>query len=112
MAGGPPPEGLDCWLSPYRGPLGELYYFVKSTVREGILPRMVRSMLAARGAVKKLMAKETDPTMKQILDARQLGLKVRGGCGSRCERGPRTEWGPCDPVPQRARRPTISTAPA
>lgn len=65
------------------------YKFVKPTVREGILPRLVRNLVAERRAVRDLLdgkkdektgeiivKKETDPMIRTILDKRQLALKV------------------------------------
>ena len=42
----------------------------------GILPALLEELLAARKATKKMMAKEEDPFMKNILDKRQLAIKV------------------------------------
>ena len=41
-----------------------------------IMPAILQELLAARTATKKQMKKETDPFMKNILDKRQLSIKV------------------------------------
>ena len=41
-----------------------------------IMPAILQELLAARSATKKQMKKETDPFMKNILDKRQLSIKV------------------------------------
>ena len=43
---------------------------------KAIMPSILHELLAARKATKKQMAKETDPFMKNILDKRQLSIKV------------------------------------
>lgn len=50
--------------------------FVKSTVRRGVLPALLRRILAARQAVKKSMKMQTDENLKKALHSRQLGLKL------------------------------------
>ncbi|GFO03605.1 DNA polymerase zeta catalytic subunit-like [Plakobranchus ocellatus] len=51
--------------------------FLKSTVRRGVLPRMVEEILNTRIMVKKSMKSvKDDKTMSRMLDARQLGLKL------------------------------------
>lgn len=50
--------------------------FVKPTVRKGILPRILESLIAARGHAKRLMAQEKDKFKQQIYNGRQLALKV------------------------------------
>lgn len=65
------------------------YKFVKPSVRLGILPQLVRNLVAERRAVRQLLdgvkdektgewiiKKETDPMIRTILDKRQLALKV------------------------------------
>lgn len=47
--------------------------FVKSDVRRGVLPALLRRILAARQAVKKSMKMQTDATLKKALHSRQLG---------------------------------------
>jgi DNA polymerase elongation subunit (family B) len=69
-------EGVDFDESPYKGPNGEVYYFIKNTKVKSLLYRMVSDMLVARGAAKKLMEKEEDPNLRKVLDARQLSLKI------------------------------------
>jgi DNA polymerase elongation subunit (family B) len=55
---------------------------------KSIMPAILEELLKARSATKKLMKKETDPFMENILDKRQLGYKVTanslyGQCGAR-----------------------------
>tara|TARA_B100000674_G_scaffold158910_1_gene126901 strand:- start:17293 stop:20433 length:3141 start_codon:yes stop_codon:yes gene_type:complete len=52
--------------------------FVSKTVRKGLLPEILESVLAERKAVKKMMKALNDPscTMYKVYDGRQLGLKV------------------------------------
>ena len=52
------------------------------------MPSVLEELLKSRKATKKLMAKETDPFMKNILDKRQLSIKLTanslyGQCGAR-----------------------------
>ena len=61
----------------YVAPNGAM--FLKSHVREGVLPRLLREILSARVAVKKLMkVAETagDMALYRALNARQFGLKL------------------------------------
>ncbi|KAJ8253633.1 hypothetical protein COCON_G00202450 [Conger conger] len=51
-------------------------YFVKSSVRKGLLPEILESLLSARTRAKAELKKETDPFKKQVLDGRQLALKM------------------------------------
>ncbi|CAG0913322.1 unnamed protein product [Notodromas monacha] len=51
-------------------------YFVKSSVRKGLLPAILESLLGARKKAKADLKKETDPFKKQVLDGRQLALKI------------------------------------
>ena len=50
--------------------------FATSKVRVGMLPQILINLLAARSLVKRQMAAAEDPTMKQILDGRQLAIKI------------------------------------
>ena len=53
--------------------------FVQSHVREGVLPRLLREILSARVAVKKLMKeaeRANDTHLYRALNARQFGLKL------------------------------------
>ena len=55
---------------------------------KSIMPSILEELLKARSATKKLMKKETDPFMQNILDKRQLGYKVTanslyGQCGAK-----------------------------
>lgn len=51
-------------------------YFVKSHQRKGLLPEILEELLGARTKAKGDLKKETDPFKKQVLDARQLALKI------------------------------------
>ncbi|XP_069047871.1 DNA polymerase delta catalytic subunit [Lepisosteus oculatus] len=51
-------------------------YFVKSSVRKGLLPEILENLLSARKRAKAELKGETDPFKKQVLDGRQLALKV------------------------------------
>uniref|UniRef100_A0A8C1XUW2 DNA polymerase n=1 Tax=Cyprinus carpio TaxID=7962 RepID=A0A8C1XUW2_CYPCA len=55
-------------------PTGDL--FVKSSVRKGLLPEILENLLSARKRAKAELKKETDPFKKQVLDGRQLALKI------------------------------------
>tara|TARA_B100001094_G_scaffold293754_1_gene313863 strand:+ start:1218 stop:5690 length:4473 start_codon:yes stop_codon:yes gene_type:complete len=55
---------------------------------KAILPSILQELLSARKATKKQMGKESDPFMKNILDKRQLSIKVTanslyGQCGAK-----------------------------
>ncbi|KAL0993510.1 hypothetical protein UPYG_G00108950 [Umbra pygmaea] len=50
--------------------------FVKSSVRKGLLPDILEDLLSARKRAKAELKKETDPFKKQVLDGRQLALKI------------------------------------
>jgi len=50
--------------------------FVKSTVREGLLPMILKNLLDARARAKKALKIETCPFKKKVLDGRQLALKI------------------------------------
>ncbi|XP_059007002.1 DNA polymerase delta catalytic subunit [Mustela lutreola] len=50
--------------------------FVKTSVRKGLLPQILENLLSARKRAKAELAKETDPLRRQVLDGRQLALKV------------------------------------
>lgn len=51
-------------------------YFVKAHIRKGLLPRVLDDLLSARAQAKRDMAAETDPFKKDVLDKRQLSIKV------------------------------------
>ena len=51
-------------------------FFVKSEVRHGVLPEILSDLLGARKKAKRELAAETDPFKKQVLDGRQLALKI------------------------------------
>ncbi|XP_058461751.1 DNA polymerase delta catalytic subunit [Malaya genurostris] len=50
--------------------------FVKMSVRKGILPEILESLLAARKRAKADLKIETDPFKRSVLDGRQLALKI------------------------------------
>lgn len=50
--------------------------FVKSSVRKGLLPEILESLLAARKRAKTELKNETDPFKRSVLDGRQLALKI------------------------------------
>jgi DNA polymerase delta subunit 1 len=65
------------------------YKYIKQDIREGIVPRLVRNLVAERRAVRNhldgvkdpvtgewIVEKEKDPMIRVILDKRQLALKV------------------------------------
>ena len=52
------------------------HYFVKSNVKQGILPLILKEILHARANAKKLMKEEKDPFKKAVLNGRQLALKI------------------------------------
>lgn len=51
-------------------------YFVKSHKRKGILPTILNELLTARKKAKNDLKKETDPFKKDVLNGRQLALKI------------------------------------
>lgn len=55
-------------------PTGDL--FVRSSVRKGLLPEILENLLSARKRAKTELKKETDPFKRQVLDGRQLALKI------------------------------------
>lgn len=50
--------------------------FAKTSVRAGILPDILESLLNRRKEAKKELKQETDPELRMSLDARQLALKI------------------------------------
>nr|XP_006813424.1 PREDICTED: DNA polymerase delta catalytic subunit-like [Saccoglossus kowalevskii] len=51
-------------------------YFVKNSVRKGLLPEILENLLSARKKAKAELKKEEDPFRKKVLDGRQLALKI------------------------------------
>ena len=51
-------------------------YFVKASVRKGILPMILEDLLGARKKAKADLKNETDPFRRKVLDGRQLALKI------------------------------------
>ncbi|KAJ3190847.1 DNA-directed DNA polymerase delta [Irineochytrium annulatum] len=51
-------------------------YFVKASVRKGLLPIILEDLIAARKVAKSDLKKATDPFKKAVLDGRQLALKI------------------------------------
>lgn len=50
--------------------------FVTASVRKGLLPEILESLLAARKRAKAELKSETDPFKRSVLDGRQLALKI------------------------------------
>ncbi|TID23937.1 hypothetical protein CANINC_003098 [Pichia inconspicua] len=50
--------------------------FIKSHKRKGILPTILQELLSARKQAKSDLKNETDPFKKQVLNGRQLALKI------------------------------------
>eukprot|EP01106_Pelomyxa_sp_JSP_P018901 TRINITY_DN907_c0_g1_i7.p1 TRINITY_DN907_c0_g1~~TRINITY_DN907_c0_g1_i7.p1 ORF type:complete len:513 (+),score=147.70 TRINITY_DN907_c0_g1_i7:83-1540(+) len=50
--------------------------FIKSSVKRGVLPRILEDLLKARKAARAQLAKETDPVRRAVYDGRQLALKI------------------------------------
>jgi DNA polymerase delta subunit 1 len=57
-----------------RTPNGD--YFVKQSVRRGLLPEILQELLAARKEAKKEMEAASDQFLKNVLNGRQLALKI------------------------------------
>jgi len=57
-----------------RTPNGD--YFVKSTVKKGILPIILEELISARKQAKTELKNATDPFIRAVLDGRQLALKI------------------------------------
>lgn len=70
------PPAEEHWRSPETGANGEVYYFIRSSVHEGVLSRMQTKLLRARREAKRLMELEQDPVRKEVLNARQLSIKI------------------------------------
>lgn len=51
-------------------------FFAKENLRKGILPTILKELLDARKQAKREMKNETDPFKKQVLNGRQLALKI------------------------------------
>ena len=51
-------------------------YFVKSTIKKGILPIILEELISARKQAKDELKKATDPFIRAVLDGRQLALKI------------------------------------
>ncbi|KAF7284558.1 hypothetical protein GWI33_021941 [Rhynchophorus ferrugineus] len=50
--------------------------FVKSSVRPGLLPHILKHLLAARKKTKELLKEAKDPVLKAVLNGRQLAYKI------------------------------------
>lgn len=50
--------------------------FVKASVRKGLLPEILENLLSARKKAKAELKNETDPFKQNVLDGRQLALKI------------------------------------
>lgn len=51
-------------------------FFVKQFITKGLLPEILENLLSARKKAKTDLKQETDPFRKQVLDGRQLALKI------------------------------------
>ncbi|CAG9321819.1 unnamed protein product [Blepharisma stoltei] len=51
-------------------------YFVKATIRKGILPIILEELIGARKKAREEIKQTDDPFMKKVLDGRQLALKI------------------------------------
>ncbi|XP_046394149.1 DNA polymerase delta catalytic subunit [Ischnura elegans] len=51
-------------------------YFVRQSVRKGLLPEILENLLSARKKAKNDLKEETDPLRRKVLDGRQLALKI------------------------------------
>ena len=51
-------------------------FFVKTTIRKGLLPEILEDLLSARKKAKNELKSETDPFKRSVLDGRQLALKI------------------------------------
>jgi DNA polymerase delta subunit 1 len=51
-------------------------YFIKASVRKGILPVILEDLLTARKTAKNDLKNEKDPFKRKVLDGRQLALKI------------------------------------
>lgn len=51
-------------------------YFVKSSIKKGILPTILEDLLSARKKAKDQLKIEKDPSIRAVLDGRQLALKI------------------------------------
>jgi DNA polymerase delta subunit 1 len=61
----------------YDVPPGETEFcFVRAHVRQGVLPDLLTGLLAQRAYVKKLLETATDKALREVLDGRQLAIKV------------------------------------
>lgn len=51
-------------------------YFAKKSLVKGLLPEILENLLSARKRAKQDLKNETDPFKRQVLDGRQLALKI------------------------------------
>jgi DNA polymerase delta subunit 1 len=51
-------------------------HFVRKEVRQGLLPRILESLLSKRNHAKAMMKSDPDPAHKRMYDSRQLQLKI------------------------------------
>ncbi|TNV85757.1 hypothetical protein FGO68_gene3112 [Halteria grandinella] len=71
----PPYKLKDLDVSQYeKTPNGD--YFIKKSVKKGVLPIILEELIQARKHVKNQLIKVTDPFLKAILDSRQMALKT------------------------------------
>lgn len=55
---------------------GVVHRFIRSSVHEGLLPRILEQLLSERKRVKRLMEQEPDPKVRALLNNKQLALKI------------------------------------
>lgn len=55
---------------------GQIHWFVQEKTYKGILPSLLHALLTARRNVKKIMKNEKDNFKKQLLNSKQLALKI------------------------------------
>lgn len=71
----PPYKLKDLDVSMYeRTPNGD--YFIKKSIKKGVLPIILEELIQARKRVKIELSKTTDPYMMRLLDSRQMALKT------------------------------------
>ena len=72
--GNEPPEDVDYWEIEDENK--EKHYFVKKDVKEGLVPWLCHYLVNERKRVRNMIKDEKDPIIANILDKRQLVLKV------------------------------------
>ncbi|KAJ5068595.1 DNA polymerase delta catalytic subunit [Anaeramoeba ignava] len=75
------------------------HFFLKKEFKQGILPEILQELLAARRKAKQEYAKETDSLRKNVLNGRQLALKISANSVYGFT-GASTGKLPCIPIPE------------